>query len=117
MRLGTSRSRSVFGSSISRISISSPGEGSRVVGTLADAWISKDEAACTSSTVTPGCTDTNCIVCPGPSKSKTPRSLTTRCTWWKRVAAGPAASARVRPTPETMSTCSTKTREECFGTQ
>ncbi len=30
---GTSRSRSVFGSSISRISISSPGEGSRVIGT------------------------------------------------------------------------------------
>ncbi len=30
---GTSRSRNVFGSSISRISISSPGEGSRVVGT------------------------------------------------------------------------------------
>ena len=49
------------------------------------------------STVTPGCTETNCIVWPGPSKSKTPRSLTTRCTWWKRVAAAPAASARVRP--------------------
>ena len=29
----------------------------------------------------------------------------------------PAAFARAGPTPETTSTCSTKTRGECFGTQ
>ena len=34
-----------------------------------------------------------------------------------RAAAGPAALARAGPTPETMSTCSTKTRGLCFGTQ
>ena len=79
--------------------------------------ISNDDASCTSETVTPGCTETNRIVWPGPPKSNTPRLLTTRCTPWNRVAAGPAASARVRPTPETTSTCSTKTRGECFGTQ
>ena len=52
----------------------------------------------------------------GVAKSKTPRSDTTRARWWKRAAAGYAAT-RSWPTPHTMSTFSTKTRRECFGTQ
>src|SRR5581483_5744417 len=70
---GTSRSRRPFGSSISRINMSSPTDGSRVVGTSPSTWISNADAAWTSSTLTPGCSDSSRTVWSGPPTSYTAR--------------------------------------------
>ena len=74
-------------------------------------------AATTSSTVTPGWTDSSRIRWEPGSQSNEARLDTTRRSRMYRVAAGPALAALSHPTPATMSTLAVKTRGECLGTQ
>ncbi|MBC3840086.1 hypothetical protein GXW82_07480 [Streptacidiphilus sp. 4-A2] len=91
--------------------------GVRVVPGSPSVCSGKPVAARTCSTSAPGCTVSSRMVCPGPPKSSTARSVTTRRSRWKRVAAAPALAALSWPTPLTTSTRSVKVRGVCLGTQ
>src|SRR5690606_31352339 len=83
---GTSFSRIFLGSSTSRMMRSCSGVGSGVTGASARPAISKEVFSATSSGVTPGCRLRARMEWPGPSKSKTPRLVTTRWIFRKRKA-------------------------------
>ena len=73
-------------------------------------WRSHPDCSRTSSTVTPGCTDSRRRVSSGPPRSRTPRLVTIRWMSLKRRRRRPPPSRARGPTPETTSTCSTNVR-------
>ncbi len=98
--------------------ISSDSVGSRVTGTSSAATArAKPVFSTTSSSVTPGCSDSSRTVSPATLDVEDAEVGDDPVDVVVLRRAGPAAFARSGPTPETMSTLSTKTRVLCFGTQ
>ena len=99
----------------SRISLSSSAVGI-LVSRVSRVSSSNPVAAWTSSGLTPGCTERSRMERSGVSKSSTARLVTTTPMSRYRPADG-LDRARSYPTPDTMSTFSTKTRLVCRGIQ
>ena len=79
--------------------MSSPGLGSRVWGTSTSVWISKPLAACTSSTLTAGWTETNFIVWPGPPRCRERLRPTSRVVPVNRFRARNRSEATLKSSP------------------